>query len=82
MHLLSSDHRDEMFCFLFCLESEDECVGCPQLISFNDTSGLQLIKTSLDHFNKNNTLNRTFALLEIGRMGSQVHCILNTKHYL
>ncbi|XP_050994353.1 alpha-2-HS-glycoprotein 2 [Labeo rohita] len=53
-------------------ESEDECVGCPQLISFNDTNGLQLIETSLDHFNKNNTLNRKFALLEIGRMGSQI----------
>ncbi|RXN27701.1 alpha-2-HS-glyco -like protein [Labeo rohita] len=56
-------------------ESEDECVGCPQLISFNDTNGLQLIETSLDHFNKNNTLNRKFALLEIGRMGSQTQAV-------
>ncbi|XP_043074715.1 alpha-2-HS-glycoprotein 2 [Puntigrus tetrazona] len=53
-------------------ESEDECLGCPQLVALNDTDGLQLIQTSLDYFNKNNTLNTKFALLEIGRMGSQI----------
>uniref|UniRef100_A0A8C1UKN4 Alpha-2-HS-glycoprotein 2 n=1 Tax=Cyprinus carpio TaxID=7962 RepID=A0A8C1UKN4_CYPCA len=53
-------------------ESVDECLGCPQLIPLNDTDGIQLIKTSLDYFNKNNTLNTKFALLEIGRMGSQI----------
>ncbi|XP_052403295.1 alpha-2-HS-glycoprotein 2 [Carassius gibelio] len=53
-------------------DSIDECLGCPQLVPLNDTDGLQLIKTSLDYFNKNNTLNTKFALLEIGRMGSQI----------
>ncbi|KAF4116881.1 hypothetical protein G5714_001434 [Onychostoma macrolepis] len=53
-------------------ESEDKCLGCPQLVPLNDTDGLQLIETSLDYFNKNNTLNTKFALLEIGRMGSQI----------
>jgi len=56
---------------LLYLESEDECLGCPSLVPFNDTDGLQLIEKSLDSFNKNNTLNK-FALLEIGRMASQV----------
>ncbi|KAK2901372.1 hypothetical protein Q8A67_009487 [Cirrhinus molitorella] len=53
-------------------EFEDECLGCPQLVTLNDTDGLQLVQSSLDYFNKNNTLNTKFALLEIGRMGSQI----------
>ncbi|XP_073705638.1 alpha-2-HS-glycoprotein 2 [Garra rufa] len=53
-------------------EFEDECLGCPQLLPFNDTDGLALIENSLDYFNKNNTHNTKFALLEIGRMGSQI----------
>uniref|UniRef100_A0A672K2Q0 Alpha-2-HS-glycoprotein-like n=2 Tax=Sinocyclocheilus grahami TaxID=75366 RepID=A0A672K2Q0_SINGR len=53
-------------------ESEGGCGGCLQLVPLNDTDGLQLIETSLDHFNKNNPLNTKFALLEIGRMESQI----------
>ncbi|CAM4594873.1 unnamed protein product [Leuciscus chuanchicus] len=53
-------------------ESEEECIGCPSLVLFNDTDGIQLIENSLDSFNKNNTLSTKFALLEIGRMASQI----------
>ncbi|KAK7162746.1 hypothetical protein R3I93_006937 [Phoxinus phoxinus] len=53
-------------------ESQEECLGCPSLVPFNDTDGFQLIENSLDSFNKNNTLNTKFALLEIGRMASQI----------
>ncbi|TRY53950.1 hypothetical protein DNTS_029798 [Danionella cerebrum] len=53
-------------------EIDEDCLGCPQLLPLNDTDGLQLIESSLDYFNKNNTLNATFALFEIGRMASQV----------
>ncbi|XP_067310263.1 alpha-2-HS-glycoprotein 2 [Pseudorasbora parva] len=53
-------------------ETKDDCVGCPLLIPLNDTDGLQLIASSLDSFSKNNTLNTKFALLEIGRMSSQI----------
>uniref|UniRef100_A0A672PQS0 Alpha-2-HS-glycoprotein-like n=1 Tax=Sinocyclocheilus grahami TaxID=75366 RepID=A0A672PQS0_SINGR len=49
-----------------------ECLGCPQLILLNDTDGLRLIESSLDYFNQNNTLNTKFALLEIGRIRSQI----------
>ncbi|KAA0718861.1 hypothetical protein E1301_Tti011360 [Triplophysa tibetana] len=52
--------------------AEDMCLGCPQLIPLNDTDGLQLIESSLNDFNKNQTLNSKFALFEIGRMASQV----------
>uniref|UniRef100_A0A8C1FJT5 Cystatin fetuin-A-type domain-containing protein n=3 Tax=Cyprinus carpio TaxID=7962 RepID=A0A8C1FJT5_CYPCA len=50
----------------------DECLGCPQLVLLNDSDGLQLIESSLDYFNKNNALNTKFALLEIGRIRSQI----------
>ncbi|XP_048020299.1 alpha-2-HS-glycoprotein 2 [Megalobrama amblycephala] len=53
-------------------ESEDVCVGCAHLVPLNDTDGLQLIENSLDSFNQNNSLNTKFALLEIGRMASQI----------
>ncbi|XP_065124506.1 alpha-2-HS-glycoprotein 2 [Paramisgurnus dabryanus] len=55
------------------LESfEDICLGCRQLIALNDTDGVQLIRASLDDFNKNHTLNTKFSLFEIGRIASQV----------
>lgn len=75
MDILSSDLERRSFVLLLLLlflESDDECLGCPSLVPFNDTDGLQLIENSLDSFNKNNTLNTKFALFEIGRMASQV----------
>lgn len=81
MHFLSSDKEKETLCFLLCLESEDDCIGCPHLVPLNDTDGLQLIQNSLDSFNKNNTLNNKFALLEIGRMSSQVNGISEMIFY-
>ncbi|XP_030631764.1 alpha-2-HS-glycoprotein 2 isoform X2 [Chanos chanos] len=51
--------------------SEELCVGCTHLIPFNDTNAQNLASASLELFN-NKTGNATFALLEIGRLASQV----------
>ncbi|KAL7876666.1 hypothetical protein AOLI_G00116290 [Acnodon oligacanthus] len=48
------------------------CVGCTKLIAFNDTAAAQLIQGSLDDFNRNSNLSAVFALLEVGRLSSQV----------
>ncbi|XP_036453086.1 alpha-2-HS-glycoprotein 2 [Colossoma macropomum] len=48
------------------------CAGCPYLIPFNDTDAAQLIKASLDDYNRNNTSNAVFELLEVGRLSSQI----------
>ncbi|XP_017327059.1 alpha-2-HS-glycoprotein 2 [Ictalurus punctatus] len=54
------------------LESFRHCGGCSFLQPLNDTDGTQLVQSSLRHFNKNHTLNTAFALLDIGRLSSQV----------
>ncbi|XP_062849814.1 alpha-2-HS-glycoprotein 2 [Trichomycterus rosablanca] len=51
---------------------KDRCVGCPRLRPLNDTNGAHLVQASLDHFNKNHSLNAAFVLLEVGRVSSQV----------
>ncbi|XP_017558963.1 alpha-2-HS-glycoprotein 2 [Pygocentrus nattereri] len=51
---------------------DHSCVGCFDLIAFNDTDAAQLIQGSLDDFNRNNNLSAVFALLEVGRLSSQV----------
>ncbi|XP_066536347.1 alpha-2-HS-glycoprotein 2 [Hoplias malabaricus] len=48
------------------------CVGCPYLIPFSNPDGAQLVKASLDTFNKDPTLNSVFTLLEVGRVSAQV----------
>ncbi|KAJ0011771.1 hypothetical protein NQD34_012746 [Periophthalmus magnuspinnatus] len=50
---------------------EDICLGCPTLLSLNDTDALNFVQASLDTFN-NLTKTDTFSLLEVGRMSSQV----------
>ncbi|XP_051556626.1 alpha-2-HS-glycoprotein-like isoform X7 [Myxocyprinus asiaticus] len=52
--------------------AQDGCVGCPMLIHLNDTDGLRLVEASLHDFNTRHNLNTKFALLEIGRLESQV----------
>ncbi|MCJ8731967.1 hypothetical protein PDJAM_G00205540 [Pangasius djambal] len=54
------------------LETVGLCAGCAFLQPLNDTDGNQLVQDSLVHFNKNHTLNAAFALLDIGRLSSQV----------
>ncbi|KAF4089514.1 hypothetical protein AMELA_G00067200 [Ameiurus melas] len=54
------------------LESFRPCVGCSFLLPLIDTDGTQLVQSSLEHFNKNHTLNAKFALLDVGRLSSQV----------
>lgn len=49
---------------------EDICSGCPILLPLNDTVALDFVSASLTSFN--NITEKTFALLEVGRMSSQV----------
>ncbi|XP_058481421.1 alpha-2-HS-glycoprotein 2 [Solea solea] len=52
-------------------ESTEDCVGCFNLLPLNDTAALDFVHTSLATFN-NNTGNVTYAILEVGRISSQV----------
>ncbi|KAK1786800.1 hypothetical protein P4O66_017192 [Electrophorus voltai] len=52
--------------------NEDICLGCPRLVPLNDTAANQFVVASLEVFNKNHTLNATFALFEVGRLTSQI----------
>ncbi|XP_054624188.1 alpha-2-HS-glycoprotein 2 [Dunckerocampus dactyliophorus] len=51
--------------------TEDLCVGCPSLLPLNDTRALDFVHASLATFN-NITVNVTYALLEVGRMSTQI----------
>ncbi|KAM4605066.1 alpha-2-HS-glycoprotein 2 [Polymixia lowei] len=51
--------------------TEDLCLGCPALLPLNDTAALDFVHASLKTFN-NATVDGTFALLEVGRMSSQI----------
>ncbi|KAM9790347.1 alpha-2-HS-glycoprotein 2 [Syngnathus typhle] len=51
--------------------TEDLCLGCPTLLPLNDTGALNFVRTSLATFN-NNTINKTFSLLEVGRLSTQI----------
>lgn len=55
----------------FVASTEDLCVGCPSLLPLNDTNALNFVQASLATFN-NNTVNTAYAILEVGRMSSQV----------
>lgn len=46
-------------------------MGCPTLLPLNDTAALDFVHASLATFN-NMTVNVTYALVEVGRMSSQV----------
>nr|XP_057924140.1 alpha-2-HS-glycoprotein 2 [Doryrhamphus excisus] len=59
--------------------TEDLCLGCPTLLPLNDTRALDFVHTSLATFN-NNTVNMTYALLEVGRMSTQI--VSGGPHYL
>ncbi|KAJ0059412.1 hypothetical protein NL108_016942, partial [Boleophthalmus pectinirostris] len=50
---------------------EDICLGCPTLLSLNNTDALNFVQASLGTFNRI-IKNLTFSLLEVGRMSSQV----------
>ncbi|XP_061925556.1 alpha-2-HS-glycoprotein 2 [Entelurus aequoreus] len=51
--------------------TEDLCVGCPILLPLNHTTALEFVRASLATFN-NFTVNTTYALLEVGRMSTQI----------
>ncbi|KAK1879743.1 Alpha-2-HS-glycoprotein [Dissostichus eleginoides] len=51
--------------------TEDFCFGCPTLLPLNDTTALDFVHTSLATFN-NMTENVKYAVMEVGRMSSQV----------
>ncbi|KAL6489759.1 hypothetical protein MHYP_G00001040 [Metynnis hypsauchen] len=51
---------------------DSPCVGCLNLIAFNNTEAAQLIQGSLDNFNRDPNVSAVFALLEVGRLSSQV----------
>ncbi|XP_070701823.1 alpha-2-HS-glycoprotein-like [Pempheris klunzingeri] len=51
--------------------TEDLCLGCPALLPLNDTAALDFVHASLATFN-NMTDNVTYAVLEVGRMSSQI----------
>ncbi|XP_030646986.1 alpha-2-HS-glycoprotein 1 [Chanos chanos] len=48
------------------------CVGCPALIPLNHTEGLQMVEDALERFNNVTEDGVHFALLEVGRLKSQV----------
>ncbi|KAK5618730.1 hypothetical protein CRENBAI_012645 [Crenichthys baileyi] len=50
---------------------EDVCLGCSTLLPLNHTQGLNFVQASLTKLN-NGTPNLTYALLEVGRMSTQV----------
>ncbi|XP_061746483.1 alpha-2-HS-glycoprotein-like isoform X2 [Nerophis ophidion] len=51
--------------------TEDLCLGCPSLLPLNHTTALDFVRASLATFN-NFTANTTYALLEVGRMSTQI----------
>ncbi|XP_056277033.1 alpha-2-HS-glycoprotein-like [Pseudoliparis swirei] len=51
--------------------TEDLCLGCAMLLPLNDTTALDFVHASLATLNKI-TLDTKFAILEVGRMSSQV----------
>ncbi|KAK5888527.1 hypothetical protein CesoFtcFv8_014614 [Champsocephalus esox] len=51
--------------------TEDLCLGCHTLLPLNDTTALDFVHTSLATFN-NMTENIMYAVMEVGRMSSQV----------
>ncbi|KAI4809128.1 hypothetical protein KUCAC02_018038 [Chaenocephalus aceratus] len=50
--------------------TEDLCLGCHTLLPLNDTTALDFVHTSLATFN--NMTDVTYAVMEVGRMSSQV----------
>ncbi|MEQ2178250.1 hypothetical protein GOODEAATRI_012024, partial [Goodea atripinnis] len=50
---------------------EDVCLGCSTLLPLNHTQGLNFVQASLTKLN-NVTQNLTYALLEVGRMSTQM----------
>ncbi|XP_064195081.1 alpha-2-HS-glycoprotein-like isoform X1 [Anguilla rostrata] len=53
--------------------AEDVCLGCPQLVALTHTDALQVVDASLGIFNsKLNNDTAQFAMLEVGRLSSQV----------
>ncbi|XP_075953677.1 alpha-2-HS-glycoprotein-like [Anarhichas minor] len=51
--------------------TEDMCFGCATLLPLNDTTALDFVHSSLATFN-NRTVDVTYAVMEVGRMSSQV----------
>ncbi|RVE61460.1 hypothetical protein OJAV_G00170930 [Oryzias javanicus] len=51
--------------------TEDLCLGCPTLLPLNHTAALDFVHASLTKLN-NVTENLTYALVDVGRMSSQV----------
>ncbi|KAJ8418905.1 hypothetical protein AAFF_G00004040 [Aldrovandia affinis] len=51
---------------------EDMCVGCPLLLPLNHTGGLSVVDTSLATFNLQSNDTAVFAMLEVGRLTSQI----------
>ncbi|KAK9538923.1 hypothetical protein VZT92_004064 [Zoarces viviparus] len=51
--------------------TEDMCLGCATLLPLNDTTALDFVHSSLATFN-NRTVDVTYAVMEVGRMSSQV----------
>ncbi|XP_068594377.1 alpha-2-HS-glycoprotein-like [Cebidichthys violaceus] len=51
--------------------TEDFCLGCATLLPLNDTTALDFVHSSLATVN-NRTVDVTYAVMEVGRMSSQV----------
>ncbi|XP_029480061.1 alpha-2-HS-glycoprotein 2 [Oncorhynchus nerka] len=52
--------------------TEDLCVGCASLLPLNDTAGLAMVSASLVTFNNRTGKESLFAIMEVGRMSTQV----------
>uniref|UniRef100_A0A4W5QFH3 Alpha-2-HS-glycoprotein 2 n=1 Tax=Hucho hucho TaxID=62062 RepID=A0A4W5QFH3_9TELE len=52
--------------------TEDLCVGCASLLPLNDTAGLAMVSASLVTFNSKTGKESLFAIMEVGRMSTQV----------
>ncbi|XP_041967874.1 alpha-2-HS-glycoprotein 2 [Alosa sapidissima] len=52
--------------------AEDVCLDCHQLLALNDTNALQMATVSLDAFNNRIANVSKYAMLEVGRLSTQV----------